>query len=103
MLTGGSTPITSSIYIAHELSKQAPEFLANLRAKGVRYVYRYTVNQLESNTGTSIRGAYGSEVADSDDEVTAREKIEAEVCRHSERFEWHEDGSLSVTHVVPGK
>lgn len=66
-------------------------------------MYRYTTNPLVSNTGTSVRGAYGQEVTDEDDETTARSKIEAEVRRHSNRFEWHDDGSISVTHIVPGK
>lgn len=100
---GGATPITSAIYIAHELSRLNPQFLSNLLNKGVKYVYRYTTKPLVSNTGTSVRGAYGQEVRDEDDEATARSKIEAEVRRHSNRFEWHDDGSLSVTHIVPGK
>lgn len=100
---GGATPITSSIYIAHQLSRLAPKFLSDLRTRGARYTYRYTVNTLVSNTGTSIRGAYGQLVTDDDNEDVVRQKVEAEVRRHSERFEWHEDGSLSVTHVVPGK
>ncbi|KAF6835561.1 taurine catabolism dioxygenase [Colletotrichum plurivorum] len=99
--SGGGTPITSAIYVAHELARQAPRFFSELLDKGVKYVYRYTVNPLVSNTGTSVRGAYGQEITDEDDEATARRKIEAEVRRHSERFEWHEDGSLSVTHIVP--
>ncbi|TDZ33510.1 Clavaminate synthase-like protein [Colletotrichum trifolii] len=82
----GQPPITSAIYIAHELSRLAPRFLAKLLDKGVSYV---------------VRGAYGQTVADDDDEAAARRKIEAEVRRHSERFEWHDDGSLSVTHIVP--
>ncbi|CRG83305.1 hypothetical protein PISL3812_00656 [Talaromyces islandicus] len=98
---GGSTPITSSIYLAYRLSKEAPSFFSDLRIKGAKYTYRYTVKPLVSNTGTSIRGAYGQHVTDDDDEVTARRKIEAEVRRHSELFEWHDDGSLSVTHIVP--
>ncbi|EXF80806.1 hypothetical protein CFIO01_01177 [Colletotrichum fioriniae PJ7] len=98
---GGATPITSAIYIAHELSRLNPQFLSNLLNKGVKYVYRYTTKPLVSNTGTSVRGAYGQEVRDEDDEATARSKIEAEVRRHSNRFEWHDDGSLSVTHIVP--
>ncbi|KAF0330735.1 Clavaminate synthase-like protein [Colletotrichum asianum] len=99
--SGGATPITSAISIAHELQRQSPKFLSDLLNKGVKYVYRYTVNPLVSNTGTSVRGAYGQEVTDGDDEETARRKIEAEVRRHSDRFEWHDDGSLSVTHIVP--
>ncbi|KAF7562743.1 hypothetical protein G7046_g1398 [Stylonectria norvegica] len=99
--SGGATPVTSSIYIGHKLSALAPEFLDDLRKKGVKYTYRYTVNEQVSNTGTSVRGAYGEHVTDADDDATARAKIETEVRRHSERFEWHEDGSLSVTHIVP--
>ncbi|EFQ34599.1 uncharacterized protein GLRG_09743 [Colletotrichum graminicola M1.001] len=53
-----------------------------------------------SNIGTSVHGAYGQEVTDEDIEDVARRKIENEVRRHSDRFEWHEDGSISVTHIV---
>ncbi|KAL4784580.1 hypothetical protein BJX76DRAFT_367559 [Aspergillus varians] len=98
---GGATPITSSIYIAHQLEKLAPVFLANLRRLGARYTYRYTAEQRVSNTGNNIRGAYGEHVTDHDDAETFRRKVEVEVRRHSEWFEWHEDGGLSVTHVVP--
>jgi alpha-ketoglutarate-dependent taurine dioxygenase len=100
---GGATPITSSIYIAHRLEQVAPWFLEDLRRLGAMYTYRYTTETLVSNTGNSIRGAYGEHVTDDDDEETFKRKVEAEVRRHSERFEWHEDGSLSVTHVVPGQ
>lgn len=99
---GGATPITSSIYIAHRLSTLVPEFVEKLQKLGVRYTYRYTVNRVVSNTGASIREAYGAHIQDEDDQHTARQKIEAEVKRHSNNFEWHDDGSLSVTHVVPG-
>jgi hypothetical protein len=100
---GGATPITSSIYLADQLSKLAPNFLSDLRTKGAKYTYRYTVKPLVSNTGTSVRGAYGQHVTDEDDAETSRKKVEAEVRRHSELFEWHDDGSLSVTHIVPGR
>ncbi|KAL4907091.1 hypothetical protein BDW74DRAFT_167095 [Aspergillus multicolor] len=99
--SGGETPITSSIYIAHLLEKVVPEFLKHLKRLGAKYTYRYTRTTAASNTGNSVRGAYGQHVTDDDDEQTFRQKIEDEVRRHSENFEWHEDGSLSVTHVVP--
>ncbi|KAJ0425230.1 hypothetical protein BJY00DRAFT_308558 [Aspergillus carlsbadensis] len=98
---GGATPITSSLYIANRLAELRPRFLEALRRLGVRYTYRYTAEVLVSNTGNSIRGAYGELVTDGDDAETFKRKVEDEVRRHSEWFEWHEDGSLSVTHVVP--
>ncbi|KAL4885146.1 hypothetical protein BJY04DRAFT_214487 [Aspergillus karnatakaensis] len=99
---GGSTPITSSIYIAAELQRRIPGFWEELKRKGVQYTYRYTVEALVSNTGNSVLGAYGGAVEEGDGEEVVRRKVEREVRRHSERFEWHEDGGLSVSHVVPG-
>jgi hypothetical protein len=66
-------------------------------------VYRYGKENVVSTTGTSVYGAYGREVLPTDDEATARAKIEDEVRRHSNNFEWHEDGSLTVTHTTPRK
>ncbi|KAF2791864.1 Clavaminate synthase-like protein [Melanomma pulvis-pyrius CBS 109.77] len=99
--TGGATPIISSIGLANALQKRAPVFYEKLLAQGVRYVYRYGREQVQSNTGASIFAAYGQHIESGDDEETIREKVENEVRRHSNRFEWHEDGSLSVTHIVP--
>ncbi|KAK2033191.1 hypothetical protein LX32DRAFT_660761 [Colletotrichum zoysiae] len=108
--SGGGTPITSAIYIARELSRQRPKFFSELLTKGVKYVYRYTVIPLVfvSNTGPGVRGgggggggAYGRDVTDEDTDEMARNKIENGVRRHRHRFVWHEDGSISVTHMVP--
>lgn len=101
--SGGETPIISSIGLATALKKQTPEFVAKLLQKGVKYVYRYGLEDVKSNTGTSVIGAYGQHVKPDDDKETTRKKIEKEVRRHSNCFTWHEDGSLSVTHVVPSK
>ncbi|KAI0418619.1 hypothetical protein F5X98DRAFT_386092 [Xylaria grammica] len=98
---GGETPIISSLGLAAALKKQAPDFIEKLLLKGVKYVYRYDVKEVKSNTGTSVFDAYGQHIRPGDDRDTVRRKIEEEVKRHSNRFEWHEDGSLSVTHVVP--
>jgi hypothetical protein len=78
-------------------------FYNKLLSHGVRYVYRYGREQVQSNTGASIFAAYGQHVVQGDDEETIRRKVEAEVRRHSNKFEWHEDGSLSVTHIVPSE
>lgn len=98
---GGETPIISGLGLVKALQEQAPEFVEKLQAKGVKYVYRYGVEKIVSTTGASIFDAYGQHVNPEDDEKTARKKMEQEVRRHSNNFEWHDDGSLSVTHVVP--
>ncbi|KAI0541583.1 hypothetical protein GGR58DRAFT_498084 [Xylaria digitata] len=87
--------------LAAALKKQAPDFIEKLLRKGVKYVYRYDVKEVKSNTGTSVFDAYGQHIRPGDDSDTIRRKIEEEVKRHSSRFKWHEDGSISVTHVVP--
>lgn len=66
-------------------------------------MYRYHPKDVVSTVGTSVFSAYGQEIQAEDDTETIRQKIEAEVRRHSNRFEWHEDGSISVTHIVPSK
>lgn len=99
--SGGATPVISSIGLASRLERQAPQFYQQLLSKGVRYVYRYGREQVTSTTGASVFAAYGQHVDAEDDESTTRAKIESEVKRHSEHFEWHEDGSLSVIHTVP--
>ncbi|KAH8657864.1 hypothetical protein BX600DRAFT_60604 [Xylariales sp. PMI_506] len=99
--SGGETPVISSIGLAAALKKQAPEFVEKLLRLGVKYVYRYGLEDVVSTTGTSVLGAYGQHVKPGDDSETFRKKVEEEVRRHSNIFEWHEDGSLSVTHIVP--
>ncbi|GAM42489.1 hypothetical protein TCE0_044r16517 [Talaromyces pinophilus] len=99
--SGGQTPINSSIDLAASIQAQAPEFYQKLLEKGVKYVYRYGIKEVKSNTGTSLFDAYGQHVLPTDDPETVRQKVEAEVRRHSNRFEWHDDGSISVTHIVP--
>ncbi|KAI5862032.1 Clavaminate synthase-like protein [Durotheca rogersii] len=99
--SGGETPVISSLGLAAALKQRAPEFVEKLLQKGVKYVYRYGLEDVKSNTGTSVIGAYGQHVKPGDDKETTRRKIEEEVRRHSNRFQWHEDGSLSVTHIVP--
>ncbi|KAK2598413.1 hypothetical protein N8I77_011833 [Diaporthe amygdali] len=98
---GGETPITSGLGLVRELQAQAPDFIDKLQKKGVKYVYRYGVKAIVSTTGASVIDAYGQHVKLDDEQATVKRKVEEQVKRHSHNFEWHEDGSLSVTHVVP--
>lgn len=98
---GGETPITSGLGLARALQSQAPEFVERLRVRGVKYVYRYGLKTITSTTGASFIDAYGQDVKPGDDLITVRRKVEEQIRRHSHDFEWHDDGSLRVTHVVP--
>lgn len=102
---GGATPLISSLAVAAAVARRAPAFAARLRRLGVRYLYRYGAEDAVSTTGASVRSAYGRDVrpGEEGDPAAVRRRVEAQVRRHSERFEWHEDGSLSVTHVVPSE
>jgi hypothetical protein len=98
---GGATPLINSIGLAHRLEQVARDLFAKLLEKGVKYVYRYGRAQVQSNTGASVLAGHGQLVEDGDDESTIRAKIKEAVRKHSEAFEWHDDGSLSVEHVEP--
>jgi hypothetical protein len=104
LFPGGEIPINSSIALAEYIQREVPEFYQALLEKGVRYIYRYSKETVQqSNVGNGVIGAYGQEVKPDDDIETVKMKVEKEVERHSYRWEWHEDGSISVTHIVPRK
>ncbi|KAM0748535.1 Clavaminate synthase-like protein [Meredithblackwellia eburnea MCA 4105] len=99
---GGETPINSGIELASKLQTQAPEFYDKLKRKGLKYHYRYTHEVAEgSNSGASIISAYGQNVLPGDSPEVVKDKVELEVRKHSHRFVWEEDGTLSVYHIVP--
>ncbi|KAG7115421.1 hypothetical protein HYQ45_011970 [Verticillium longisporum] len=74
----GETPVISSIGLSTEIKHRVPDFFDKV-------------------LGTSVFGASGQQVLPTDDEETARRKIEDEIRRHSNVFEWNDDGSLTVT------
>ncbi|GAA5900967.1 hypothetical protein JCM8208_007577 [Rhodotorula glutinis] len=102
--SGGQTPINNGAELFARLEVEAPSFVEELATKGVRYVYQYLkeVNP-GSNLGNSIARAYpDAGVLDTDDEATARAKIEQQIKRHAREWVWHDDGSLEVVHHVEG-
>ncbi|KAF9019646.1 Clavaminate synthase-like protein [Hymenopellis radicata] len=93
--SGGETPLNSSVELLHRLSEEVPEFVAELKKRGVLYAYRYgKVTVKTSNTGASF-------VVPDDSPEVIRQKVEEQVRRHSNRFEWHDNGDLTVWHHVP--
>ncbi|KAF8912284.1 hypothetical protein CPB85DRAFT_1508865, partial [Mucidula mucida] len=100
--SGGETPLNSGVELLHRLSEEVPEFVAELKKRGVLYAYRYTKDTVKtSNSGASVIAAYGKFVVPDDSPEVIRQKVEEQVRRHSLRFEWHENGDLTVWHRVP--
>lgn len=52
--------------------------------------------------GISVYGVYGCIILLMDDEVIVKVKIEDEVWRYSNNFEWYDDGSFIVIYMVLG-
>ncbi|GAA6038829.1 hypothetical protein JCM8097_002916 [Rhodosporidiobolus ruineniae] len=98
--TGGETPINSTAEVFARLHKEVPEFVESLADKGIKYEYTYLKEANPgSNLGNSVRRAYDrAGVLDTDDDATARQKIEEQIKLHSNEWKWGEDGSLAVTH-----
>jgi alpha-ketoglutarate-dependent taurine dioxygenase len=100
---GGETPISSSLELFYRAQQDIPEFIAELAKKGILSKVTYKVDRQYAG-GSTLKQAFGKEIQDGDDEVTRREKIEAQIARYGRgkntTWEWIDDG-LVVTHRLP--
>ncbi|KAF8886271.1 hypothetical protein CPB85DRAFT_1566841 [Mucidula mucida] len=75
--SGGETPLNSGVELLHRLSEEVPEFVAELKKRGVLYAYRYTKDTVKtSNSGASVIAAYGKFVVPDDSPEVMRQKVE---------------------------
>ncbi|KAM3446048.1 hypothetical protein MY3296_010034 [Beauveria thailandica] len=104
---GGETPISSSLELYHRAQAEMPEFIELLAEKGIlcKVVYKATKQKAG---GSTLKQAFGKEIQDSDDEETARKKMEAQILRYGRgkhtTWEWkdYDDGKgLVLTHRLP--
>ncbi|GJN92979.1 hypothetical protein Rhopal_006024-T1 [Rhodotorula paludigena] len=102
---GGQTPVNSGAWLLQRLQEEAPEFVEELVAKGVRYTIYHppTKRSLDAN-GNGVVAAWGSQVVQGDDDETIKAKVEAEIQRISPEtsWEWQPDGGLFTFQRVPG-
>ncbi|EKG10559.1 hypothetical protein MPH_12417 [Macrophomina phaseolina MS6] len=82
-ISGGETPLNSSVALLHHLQRKHPAFIAETERRGVAYTLFYpnAPRDRTASPGTSVLQAWGAHVLDSDDAETARRKVEAEVRR----------------------
>lgn len=102
--SGGETPVSSSLELFARAQAEIPEFVAELAEKGVLSSVTYKP-EAQFAGGSTLRQAFGKDVADGDDEATRRVKVEAQIGRYARgehtTWEWAENGSLTVTHRLP--
>ncbi|KAM3511816.1 hypothetical protein MY11210_004507 [Beauveria gryllotalpidicola] len=104
---GGETPISSSLELYHRAQAEMPEFIELLAEKGILCKVTYKATKQKAG-GSTLKQAFGKEIQDSDDEETARNKIEAQILRYGRgkhtTWEWKDfdDGKgLVLTHRLP--
>jgi alpha-ketoglutarate-dependent taurine dioxygenase len=87
--TGGATPICRSDLLYEELRTQAPEFIADCEAKGLRYTnVMPNADDAASGMGRSWQSTL---------RVTDRAAAEAQLSKLGYRWAWLEDGCLQAT------
>lgn len=100
---GGETSISSSLELFYRAEQEMPDFIHYLSQKGVLSTITYKFDP-QFVGGTTLRQAFGKDIKDTDDEVTIRAKIEAQIARYGRgkhtSSEWTDDG-LVVTHRIP--
>jgi hypothetical protein len=92
---GGETPIILSNVVYEKINKEFPEFVKELKEKGIRYT---RILPLENDPTSGVGLSWPSSF-----KTDSKEKVE-EMCREGlyDKIEWLEDGSLkTVSHVFP--
>lgn len=90
--SGGATPLCRSDVLLSELTKQAPEFVAACRSKGVRYSnVMPDIDDPESGQGRSWRSTLSTQ-----DKSAAEDKLR----KLGYEWQWLEQDSLRVTTAV---
>ncbi|BGP40970.1 hypothetical protein JCM10449v2_004935 [Rhodotorula kratochvilovae] len=101
---GGQTPVNSGAWLLQRLKEEAPEFVEELLAKGVRYTIYHPPSKLPQDAnGNGVLAAWGSTVLPDDDEPTVKAKVEAEIQRISPEttWRWESDGGLFTFQRTP--
>lgn len=102
---GGETPISSSLELFQRAKEEIPEFIEELAKKGIKSRVTYKVEKQYAG-GSTLKQAFGKEIAIGDDDQTKREKIEAQIRRYGRgehtKWEWEDGGkTLILTHHLP--
>ncbi|TIB78811.1 Clavaminate synthase-like protein [Wallemia mellicola] len=103
-LSGGRTPICSSIEVFERIEKELPEFLDELvKRKLITKQYYPHPSRVGKDNPFSWRQAdtFGHNILPEDDDATAHQKAESKAKELGE-VTWDEDDALTVTMKLPG-
>ncbi|RSM00498.1 hypothetical protein CEP52_009100 [Fusarium oligoseptatum] len=102
---GGASPIAHSANVYEKVKAEIPELVeeVNKRGLGMKMVFRAPGKESKVNSfNWAGKFSFGQELAPGDDEATTRDKVEKQVRRLTDDFQWNEDGSLELTQHIPG-
>ncbi|OLN88188.1 Clavaminate synthase-like protein 1 [Colletotrichum chlorophyti] len=102
---GGATPIAHSANVFEKVQAEIPELVDEIhkRGLGMKMVFRAPGHEAKVNQfNWAGEHSFGQELLPDDDEATIRQKVEKQVRKLTDDFEWKDDGSLELTQHIPG-
>ncbi|KAK1852231.1 taurine catabolism dioxygenase [Colletotrichum chrysophilum] len=102
---GGATPIANSANVFEKVQAEIPELVEQVhkRGLGMKMVFRAPGNEAKVNSfNWAGEHSFGQELVPGDDEATTRQKVEKQVRKLTDDFNWQEDGTLELTQHIPG-
>ncbi|WRT65278.1 uncharacterized protein IL334_002221 [Kwoniella shivajii] len=103
-VTGGESPVGNSLEMFERINAEIPDFVEEVQKRGLSMTQIYPApyeNDGKSNyfdyTGVDT---FGHTLQPGDEPTTVRRKVEEQVRRLTDDFEWLEDGSIKVVQHV---
>ncbi|KAL4939246.1 hypothetical protein BDV06DRAFT_214465 [Aspergillus oleicola] len=101
---GGESPLGHSTEVFELINKEMPEFIQDLKMKGLMSpdIYRAPGKEGKNFIFTWAGPlAFGADIKDGDDMATMKRKAEKQVVRLTPHFWWRDDDQLEVHQYVP--
>ncbi|KAJ3961094.1 hypothetical protein N0V92_002226 [Colletotrichum tropicale] len=90
--------------VFEKVQAEIPELVEQVhkRGLGMKMVFRAPGNEAKVNSfNWAGEHSFGQELVPGDDEATTRQKVEKQVRKLTDDFNWQEDGTLELTQHIP--
>nr|XP_019010647.1 uncharacterized protein I206_05121 [Kwoniella pini CBS 10737]OCF49428.1 hypothetical protein I206_05121 [Kwoniella pini CBS 10737] len=100
-ITGGESPIGNSLEMFDRIVQEIPEFVKEVNERGLSMTQIYPAPyDNDGKVSWKLLDTFGQTLKLGDDQETIRQKVEAQVRRLTDDYEWLEDGSIRVVQHV---